>query len=366
MLRVTRPIGASDGDRAALEDLAAELAEAPAFGLDTEFLRERTYRAQLCLLQLASPARAVCVDPLGPVSLEPLRPAFAGPSLKIMHAARQDLEVLWPVFGAPPRIFDTQVAAALCGSPAQVGYGELVRRLLGVELEKAHTRTDWSRRPLSAAQVEYALDDVAWLAPLHEALAERLDRLGRTAWMEEEMRGLGDPADLFVAPENAWQRLKGVTELDPFRQSLIRALAAWRERRAADRDRPRSWILPDNVLRAIALRVPRDTAQLAALPDMAPGFVENSGAEILALIEELSPPARLPDLPPRPRPDPALVARVKRLADVARAVATELGIVPELLATRRDLEALARGADDVPPLQGWRGECLGARLRAVV
>ncbi|RYG65180.1 ribonuclease D, partial [bacterium] len=273
-----------------------------------------------------------------------------------MHAARQDLEVLWPLTGPLVKVFDTQVAAALAGWPAQIGYAELVRQVLGVTLAKAHTRTDWSRRPLSGAQIEYALDDVAHLAALRDALLERLSSLGRVSWLEQELRDLGREDQLFVDPERAWERLKGVAELDPWRRSLARAVAAWRERRASDRDRPRSWILPDTAVRGIVLRVPRSPADLVALEDVTPGFVENSGAEVLSLIEQLAPPSPLPPLPGRPRPDPELATVVKRLGEAVRTAANELHVSPELLATRRDLEAIARGRGDVAPLIGWRGE----------
>jgi ribonuclease D len=366
MQRVTEPLGARASDAAAVEALAQEIAASPYVGLDTEFMRERTYRAQLCLLQIATPARVACIDPLGPVALDVLSAPLASGVVKIMHAARQDLEVLWPLFGTLPRVFDTQVAAGLTGLPAQIGYAELVRQLLDVTLPKGQTRTDWSRRPLSREQIEYALDDVVHLAPLRDTLQERVDRLGRTAWLEEELANLGRPEDLFVAPEKAWQRLKGIGELDDWRQQLARELAAWRERRASDRNRPRSWIIPDNVLRGIVLRVPRTTAELAAIDEMQQGFVENSGAELLALIERLGPPEKLATLASRSRPDPEFVALVKKLGDLTRAVATELQLAPELLATRRDLEAIARGEEDAAPLAGWRADVLGARLKAAV
>jgi len=367
MERVTTPLGADAGDDAALAALGEELRTAPAIGLDTEFMRERTYRAQLCLLQIATPARCVCVDPLGPLPLAPLAPGLQAEGVvKIMHAARQDLEVLWPLFGAMPRLFDTQVAAALAGFPAQVGYADLVRQVLGVTLHKGQTRTDWSRRPLSPEQIEYALDDVVHLADLKSALEQKLAQLGREAWLAEELAALGRPEDLFVAPELAFLRIKGLNELDPWRRELARELAAWRERRAADRNRPRSWILSDTALRGMVLRVPRTPAELAALEDVAPAFVENSGEEVLALIEAQRPPAQLAAPGPRPRPDPTFTAAVKHLAEITRQVATQLGISPELLATRRDLEALVQGDTAAAPLRGWRGPVLGERLRAAL
>jgi len=180
------------------------MAPQAAVGVDTEFMRERTYYAQLCLLQLGTPGLSVCVDPLAIQSLDPLRPLMsASATCKILHAARQDLEVLAPVVGNVAPVFDTQVAAALVGFPAQVGYAELVSRIIGVELHKSQTRTDWSRRPLSAAQLDYALDDVRHLPPLREALGERLERLGRKDWFDEEMALLAGES-YSVDPDLAW------------------------------------------------------------------------------------------------------------------------------------------------------------------
>lgn len=348
---------------AALDGLAAELAAAPAIGLDTEFLRERTYRAQLCLLQAATPGRAVCIDPLALDSLAPLAAAFgAGGPVKVLHAARQDLEVLWIATGRVSPLFDTQVAAALAGFPAQVGYAELVRQLLGHELAKAHTRTDWSRRPLSAAQLEYALDDVRYLLPLRDALLERLDRLGRSTWLAEELDSLADPAAFEVDPDEAWRRLKGVQALDPGRQRLAKSLAAWRERRAIDRNRPRGWILDDAALKEIVASVPRDAAGLAAVEGLPAGVAQRSGAELLELVRAATiddPP--LP-LPRRGRPDPEWTAAVKRLGEVIREAAAAADISAEVLAPRRELERLAAGERDVGVLRGWRRGVVGEQL----
>src|SRR6185437_10915817 len=210
----------------AVTDLAARLASCARIGLDTEFLRERTYRAELCLIQLSAGDDAVCVDPLAVTELGALAgPLTAGGIVKVMHASRQDLEVLLPAVGLVRPVFDTQIAAALAGLAAQIGYAELVRRLLDIELPKAHTRTDWSRRPLSPEQIEYALDDVRHLIPLQLALGERLEKLGRSAWLAEELAQLGDASALATEPEEAWRRLKGLRGLDAARERLARGLA---------------------------------------------------------------------------------------------------------------------------------------------
>ncbi|HKZ74180.1 MAG TPA: HRDC domain-containing protein, partial [Steroidobacteraceae bacterium] len=264
----------------ALAELAGQLASVDAVGLDTEFLRERTYRAELCLVQLASADGAACIDPLALGELAGLVPVLRAPRpLKVMHASRQDLEVLQPLAGLVSPVFDTQIAAALAGLPAQVGYAELVRRVLGVQLDKSHTRTDWSRRPLCAEQIEYALDDVRYLLPLKERLEAELAQLGRSAWLAEELGALADEDNLRVEPERAWLRIKGLRGLDAEREALARTLAAWRERRAIERNRPRGWILDDALVREIVLRVPATQAALGAIAGMPPAFVRNCGEE---------------------------------------------------------------------------------------
>lgn len=351
----------------ALGALAERLASNARIALDTEFLRERTYRAQLCLVQIASAEEAICVDPLALVTLAPLAQMLSAEGVtKIMHASRQDLEVLLPVAGLTRPVFDTQIAASLAGLPAQVGYAEAVRRLLGIELAKGHTRTDWSRRPLSNEQVEYALDDVRFLLPLAAELQERLERLGRLQWLGEELRTLDDARALTIDPGDAWQRLKGLRDLDPARVRLARVLAAWRERTAIEHNRPRGWILDDTVLRDMIMHVPRTLEQLTRLPDMPAGLVKRRGAELLACVASAEIPEPTPPLPPRPRPDATKAALVKKLLAISQSVAEELRLVPEVLATRRDLEQLAEGRRDGPPLRGWRLDVLGQRLLAAL
>jgi len=350
-----------------LTQLAARLATSARIGLDTEFLRERTYRAQLCLMQLSASDDAACVDPLALPDLKPLADVLASSAvLKVMHASRQDLEVLLPLTGLVRPVFDTQIAAALAGLPAQIGYAEAVRRLLGQELAKAHTRTDWSRRPLSAAQIEYALDDVRYLLPLAEQLQVQLGRLGRLQWLAEELAALEDPGALTIEPDNAWLRIKGLRDLDPARARLARALAAWRERCAVEHNRPRGWILDDTLLREIVLQVPRTVQALAQIAQMPPGVVKRRAEELLAQVRAAEVPDPAPPISGRARPDPAKAALVKKLGAVSQAVAAELNLVPEVLATRRDLEQLADGRRDGTVLRGWRRATVGERLLAAL
>jgi ribonuclease D len=348
----------------ALTAFVAAVVTAPVVALDTEFMREKTYRAELCLVQIAHGAGAVCIDPIALPDLAPLVPVLTGPAVKIMHAARQDLEVLLPAVGLVRPVFDTQIAAALAGHPAQIGYAELARRLLGVELSKAHTRTDWSRRPLSAEQQEYALDDVRHLGALRDSLLETLRVRDRLAWLEEDLAALANADALRVAPEDAWRKVKSLPSLDPQRQALAQSIAAWRERRAIERNRPRGWILDDVSLREIVLRLPRSLDALGALPEMQESVVRKCGEELLALVRGAGIAEPPPPLPRRERPDAAHLALVKKLSDAVGAVAQRLEISAEILATRRELEKLAAGRRDVGLLRGWRREIVGEKLLA--
>ena len=351
----------------AVTDLAARLAPHTSIGLDTEFLRERTYRAELCLIQVSAGDDAVCIDPIAVTDLGALAgPLTAAGIVKVMHASRQDLEVLLPAIGLVRPVFDTQIAAALAGFAAQIGYAELVRRLLDIELPKAHTRTDWSRRPLSPEQIEYARDDVRHLVPLQVTLEERLDKLGRMGWLAEELAELGDASALATEPEEAWRRLKGLRGLDPGRERLARGLAAWRERRAMERNRPRGWILDDAVLRELIVRVPRSRAALESMAEIPAGVLRHAGEELLGCIAAAHVPDPAPALDMRQRPDPVKSALVKKLGALNQAVATELGVSPEVLATRRDLERLADGGDDIAALHGWRRSVIGEKLLAAL
>ena len=350
-------------DRAGLAQVCEQLAAADAIGLDTEFMRERTYFAQLCLLQLCVEDHAFCIDTLALPDLSVLRAVMADAQVpKVLHAARQDLEVLSPATGPVTGLFDTQVAAALIGMPAQVGYGELVQRLLSTSLHKSETRTDWSRRPLSAAQLDYALDDVRYLLPLRARLRQRLEQLGRWGWFEQEMADLNALGSFEADPQQAWRRFKGFLELDSARQQLVCALSAWREQRAIAADRPRNWILPDVALREIVLRVPRNLAQLEAATPLPEGIINHSGAQILAVIEAANLPERLAPLPQRRRPDPETTEAVRKLAQLAQQIGRELDIAPEILAPRREMERLVAGARDGAVLTGWRREVIGERL----
>jgi ribonuclease D len=360
---VPNPITATAELAAACRRFAA----APRLAVDTEFLRERTYLAELALVQLGNEQAVALVDPLAGLELAPLAALLTDPALpKVLHAARQDIEVLLPLTGRPlAPLIDTQLAAALLGMPAQIGYADLVQRELGHALEKSQARTDWTRRPLSAAQLEYAADDVRWLLPLAARLETRLAALGRLDWLHEDCARLTDRALYDSSVADAWQRLKGTESLPPPEQLRLRTLAAWREARALRRNLPRGWVLADDGLRLIARSAPRDLGTLKALGAMAPGAADKLGAEILAELERAS-QLPLDGIVQRqdPRRDLEEQARTRRLGASVKSLAAELGLAPEVLATQRDLRRIARGEAVAAVLQGWRASVLGDRLAA--
>jgi ribonuclease D len=347
-----------------LAELADELAPERDLALDTEFMRERTYFPRLCLVQLATPRTLACIDPLALDDLGPLAALLRNPlGLKVIHAARQDVEALQTRCPeAPTNLFDTQVAAALLGMQPQIGYGELVHRLLGLPLEKAHTRADWTARPLGREQLEYAADDVRHLLPLRDVLLRELQKLDRHEWLDAEMRRLEALFAARASPDEAWQRLRGLEGLDPRRLAAARALARWRELRAIQRDRPRGWILADDALHELVRTLPRNRAELERIASLPRGVIEHCAEDLLAALEESSHLATAEPARRARKPDPVEQARLKALAATVRRIAEQLRLTPEILATRRELLQLLNGDTDVAPLKGWRREVVGEAL----
>lgn len=355
-------------DATALADLRGGLDPSLRWALDTEFVRERTYLPRLCLVQLAVSGRILLLDPLrigDPALLAGLLADARRPY--VVHAARQDVEALLPLTGSPlAPLFDTQVAASLLGFPSQVGYGDLVRQVLGVELAKGHARTDWATRPLAAAQLAYAADDVRYLGAVADALGARLEDAGRLGWCESDCAALSDPAVYRSDPADAWKRIKGLERMAPAERAVVRALAAWREERASRRNLPRGWVLSDDALRELARVRPGSTEALGRISSLPGRAAAKLADELLPLIAGAARGGEDVPLPTVDRLTPAQQAAVRRLQEVLRDLSGELGITPEVLATRRDLTAMVRGASDVPPLAGWRREVIGARLLAAI
>ncbi|MBA3563931.1 MAG: ribonuclease D [Gammaproteobacteria bacterium] len=358
-----------------LEAFVAGLAGQKRIAIDTEFVRERTYYPILCLIQVAGHfdpgdgAVIALIDPMAIDDLTSLGRLLGDTRItKVLHAGRQDIEVLLARTGSMPKpVFDTQIGAALLGHGSQVSYAALVETLLGVRLNKAHTRTDWARRPLRSEQLTYAAADVRYLFELEARLAEELNLRGRAGWAAAELDGLADEKLYRSAPGEAWRRLKGLPGLEAPAHAVARSLAAWRERQAMSDDRPRQWILRDAALLQLARSAPRAEAELAGIADLSGGFARRHGAELVGLISDArEDPAGEAESWPRPRLDAGQKALLSRLAGEVRACAEQHLLSPELLATRSDLERLVRGDNDPAVLQGWRLELIGERLREIV
>ncbi len=354
--------------RAGLESLCAQLAGHDWVALDTEFVREDTYFAQPCLIQVAVPGLVACVDTIALPDPAPLLERLHDPALiKVLHAGHQDMEIFYHLCDGrlPAPIFDTQLAAPLAGLAGQASYAALVSEVLDVRLEKAHARTDWRRRPLSPAQIEYAADDVRYLGPLHLELRSRLVALGRLDWLQEDCAALSDPARYANPPEDAWKRLRAAVQLNGGQQRVLRALAAWRETRARNEDRPRGWLLRDDALLDIARLQPSTPAELAAIPTLPPKTAARHGAALLELVRTAvaaSAAAGDADTPGADRLSDEDKKLLKRLGDRVRRKAAELAIDPAAIATRRDLLALLHGETEIALLQGWRRGVVGEEL----
>lgn len=346
----------------------AAVAPATLVALDTEFVRTTQFAPRLCLVQVAAGDQAFCIDELAGLELAGLWDLLLADGVRVVHAAKQDLEVIYLRYGRlPARLFDTQIAAALTGHPAQVGYAGLVQSLLGIEVDKTHTRADWSQRPLAPELIAYGVGDVAHLPALYARLREDLDRLGRYAWVEEDSGRLLDPSLYAAAPEQAWRRLAVIPQLPVPVQLRARRLARLREELAMRADRPRQWILSDRALLDIAHRAPADASALAGCDDVAPGFARRQGERVLAeLAAAAAELAAGTSIVQEPRPDTVDPGLLKRLGKETETCARDLGIVPEILATRRDLTGLIRGERDGRTQQGWRRDVIGTRLVEVL
>jgi ribonuclease D len=347
-----------------LPALARRLESQPRIGLDTEFLRERTFYPKLCLLQLAADGAIWCVDTLRGGSLDALVPALtAAHTSKVIHSARQDLEAFYlTTKRVISPVFDTQIAAGCIGMKPQVGYAELVKTLLDVTIPKGQTRTDWSKRPLTPEQLAYAADDVLYLGDLAALLTDRLRSLGREHWAAEDCAALQNPRLYEPEPAQAWERLRGIGQLDPKPRARAKNLAIWREKLARERDLPRAWIIPDAAIFAVAHANPTSRTALGALSAMPANFNEAFAASLLKTLHEA--PQHPPDDSPTQdaRPTPEQKALIERLAKIVDARAAELQVSAELLAPRGELKALGLGKRDTHAQSGWRRREIGERL----
>jgi ribonuclease D len=355
----------------ALSAFCNSLSKASFITVDTEFMRESTFWAQLCLIQMAGPDEAAIIDPLADgIDLAPFYELMADERIiKVFHAARQDIEIFVKQAGAVPRpIFDTQVAAMVCGYGDQVSYDQLVQRIAGKQIDKSSRFTDWARRPLSTKQAAYAITDVTYLRDIYRSLAAQLAKQGRTEWVAEEMAVLSDPQTYRTDPDEAWQRLK-MRVKKPRQLAILQSLAAWREREAQERDVPRGRVLKDDAIYEIALQQPTTPEALSQLRSIPRGFERSSLARgILAAIEQASaiPENALPRIP-RQRPASEHASAAAELLKVLlKMVAEDHAVAARVIANGDDLEQIAASDNaDVPALKGWRRHLFGEQALAL-
>jgi ribonuclease D len=350
-----------------LRDLVDRMRGAEAIAVDTEFMRERTYWAKLCLVQVGDGEHAAAVDPFAIEDLSPLFELLDDPDIvKVFHSGEQDLEIFWRLSGrVPAPVFDTQVAAALASFPLQAGYGLLVKELLGVELDKTSSYTDWARRPLSERQITYALDDVVYLPEVYRLLKERLEAEGRLDWLEADFERLADPASYEVVPEETYKRVKRRNRLRRRQLGVLQHVAAWREREAVRRDIPRGRVLGDEALVQIASRQPQTREDLARIRGVHDSVVKRDAKGIFAAVRAGldMPESDLPTVRRRSGRRADVDAMTDLMSALVRTRAAEYGIAVPVLASRKQMVELARGErDESPLLEGWRRSHIGEEL----
>jgi len=354
-----------------LEALIGELESAPYLALDTEFLRDQTYWPKLCLIQVASPTVAAIIDPLAAgIDLKPFYELLKKPNIvKVFHAARQDIEIFQQQGGVIPNpLFDTQVAAMVCGYGDAASYETLARRIAGVEIDKSSRFTDWSRRPLSNKQLEYAIGDVTHLRKIYEVLDAELKKTHREAWIADEISALQSPELYAMNPANAWKRLKARTSSKRF-IALLAAIAEWREREAQTRDIPRGRVLKDEAILEIAAHPPESADALERIRAIPKGFANSRmGKTLMEAIEtgrHAQPPEGIEPEKPRRKREPSQ-AVIDLLKTLLRLRAEDANVAPRLIANADDIESLAAAEDDgVAALHGWRAEVFGNDAQAL-
>ena len=342
------------------DSIVADLGRHEYVGVDTEFMREKTFFAELCLVQVATGATIYCVDPLADSPMDTFWEALMRDTW-VLHSGRQDIEVVYQGAGRmPQRLFDTHFAAGLLGYAPQMGYATLVKELFDKTIDKSHTRADWSKRPIADAYLHYAAEDVEYLLPARELLSERLDKAGRLAWAEEDSALLLDPALYDIDPKLAIDRLKGARNLRGRRRAAAAKLADWREQEALRANRPRQWIARDTALLEIASNLPESIDALSSIDGLPAGLIRRSGKTILAAVAKAD---SNHDYRPPGAPNEQQKALLKAMQKQVAECAADLGIAAETIASKRDLSAIIIGGDrNSKVLTGWRRSLIGDRL----
>ncbi len=351
---------------AALAAFCSALGSAQYCAIDTEFIRESTYYAELALIQIGSGEQFACIDPLAIGDFTPLAELLKKPDLlKVFHSCSQDLEILYQKFGeVPTPVFDTQLTAAVLGYNHQISYADLVQQICGVTLEKKHTRANWMRRPLSDDELDYAMDDVRYLLAVYEQLNEQLQTSRRAGWMEKDLRAITDPSKYEVDFSELWKRLKGVQKLKGERLQIASDLCRWREQVAQRENRPRRWIVKDDTIIQLARQKPTNEANLSSIPELQEKTVRRHGADLLAII------ARAEQVKSEQWPQHDKVNSLNKqqlalgdcLMALCRVIADENDIALATLVVRKDIDNLILNHKSSRLTQGWRFSMAGEKL----
>jgi ribonuclease D len=350
-----------------LSQLCEKIAQAEWLALDTEFLREKTYYPLFCLLQIATPDWVACVDPLALKDMRGLFDCIANPAIiKVLHSCHQDLEIIFQLTGhVPGPIFDTQIAAPLLGYQDNPGYAMLVSSLLNVNLNKAHTRADWSKRPLSQDEIQYAADDVIYLCQIYQIMRQKLAELGRADWLTQDFAELENPDGYQVKPANAWLKIRGKNKLSGRQLSIVQALAEWREQCAQSENRPKSWLLRDEIIFDLAKLQPETVTDMGHIRGFNERTLNRYGRQLCQLIGEakLRDPLPLKNKGKAGKKTQLHEAVLDVLSALVRLRAEQNQLNPSILATRQDLEDLLfNGEEESPLMHGWRYTMAGKEL----
>lgn len=356
-------------DQATLADFVEHWQKASALSLDTEFVREKTYFPQLCLIQISDGQNLACIDCLSDLDIAPVLSLLeSGSRTSLFHAPGQDLEILVQLHDkCPAALFDSQLAASLLGLGDQMGYAALIKLRCGVTLDKTLSRTNWARRPLNEREIAYAAADVSHLIDIYPQLREELAAAGRLSWHEEDCQRMCDADRYRPKPELEWKRLKGLSRIEARGQHVAAKLCEWREIQAIDNNRPRRWIMADDAIYSMAERQPRNIDQLKALGLLSPKQLDRHGKRLIELVAEGAADHQ-GALAMDHRTNDVLIACMKRLAARVRNIAEELGIPASLLAPRSDIELLATQGENanIPLLEGWRKQVAGEVLLSLL
>jgi ribonuclease D len=356
-----------------LETVLAALARSEFITIDTEFIRETTFWPELCLIQMASPDVTALVDPLAPgIDLKPFFELMANEKvLKVFHAARQDIEIVFHLGGLIPHpVFDTQIAAMVCGFGDSVSYDQLVQRITGTQLDKSSRFTDWRHRPLSDKQLEYALADVTYLIEVYRHLKDKLESRQRQDWVNEEMEVLTSRETYDLHPENAWTRLK-MRLRKPIELAVLQQVAAWREREARERNVPRGRVIKDDAIYEVAQQQPKDAAALSRLRSIPKGWDRSSAAAGLLAAVNVAlaiPKEDLPKIPRQTSASEGANAASEILKVLLRIVAEKEGVAPKIIANSEDIDKIATEGENaqVEALSGWRREVFGDKALKLI